>query len=71
GGIIQSRAQEVLRKAADLLAQIEQQGMFTTLEKGTFADIKRPMDGGKGLDGVVVKDHAYFNPFIALMKKEV
>ncbi|BAK46630.1 hypothetical protein CXIVA_06630 [Clostridium sp. SY8519] len=71
GGIIQSRAQEVLRKAADLLAQIEQQGMFATLEKGTFADIRRPMDGGKGLDGVVVKDHAYFNPFIALMKKEV
>lgn len=71
GGIIQSRANEVLAKATDLLAQIEQQGMFATLEQGIFADIKRPKNGGKGLDGVVVKDMSYFNPFIELMKKEV
>ena len=45
--------------------------MFATLEQGIFADIKRPKDGGKGLDGVVVKDDNYFNPFITLMKKEV
>ncbi len=70
-GIIQTRAQEVLQKAADLLEQIERQGMFATLEKGTFADIKRPMDGGKGLEGVVMKDALYFNPFIELMKREV
>ena len=71
GGIIQTRANEVLEKATNLLAEIEQQGMFATLEQGIFADIKRPKDGGKGLDGVVVKDAVYFNPFIALMKKEV
>lgn len=71
GGIIQTRANEVLAKATDLLGDIEEQGMFATLEKGIFADIKRPKDGGKGLDGVVVKDSVYFNPFIALMKKEV
>lgn len=71
GGIIQSRANEVLQKATDLLVEIEHQGMFATLEQGIFADIKRPKDGGKGLDGVVVKDDVYFNPFITLMKKEV
>ena len=71
GGIIQSRANEVLQKATDLLVEIEHQGMFATLEQGIFADIKRPKDGGKGLDGVVVKDDIYFNPFITLMKKEV
>ncbi|MBR0173819.1 MAG: lysine 5,6-aminomutase subunit alpha [Lachnospiraceae bacterium] len=71
GGIIQSRANEVLTKATSLLAEIEEQGLFTTLEKGTFADIKRPKDGGKGLDGVVEKSDVYFNPFIELMKKEV
>ena len=70
GGIIQTRANEVLEKATNLLAEIEQQGMFATLEQGIFADIKRPKDGGKGLDGVVVKDAVYFNPFITLMKKE-
>ena len=68
GGIIQSRAAEVLQKAADLLREIEELGMFQTLEKGIFADIKRPQDGGKGLAGVVPKLSGYINPFIPLMK---
>ena len=42
-----------------------------SLEKGIFADVKRPKDGGKGLAGVVVKDNVYFNPFIELMKGKV
>lgn len=67
-GIIQNRANEVVQKAADLLEKIEEQGMFETLEAGTFADIKRPRDGGRGLAGVVPKDEHYFNPFIDLMK---
>jgi beta-lysine 5,6-aminomutase alpha subunit len=71
GGIIQTRANEVLTKATDLLAEIEQLGLFTTIEKGIFADVKRPKDGGKGLNGVVVKDNVYFNPFIELMKGKV
>ena len=49
GGIMQNRAADVLKKATDLLAQIEQLGIFETLERGIFADIKRPRDGGKGL----------------------
>ena len=68
GGIIQSRAAEVLGKAAALLRDIESLGLFQTLEKGIFADIKRPQDGGKGLSGVVPKLPGYFNPFIPLMK---
>mgnify|MGYP005769615671 FL=1 len=68
GGIIETRANEVLQKAADLLKEIEHIGVFATLEKGIFADIKRPKDGGKGLDGVVEKDTFYFNPFIEVMK---
>jgi len=68
GGIIETRANEVLEKAADLLAEIEKIGVFATLEKGIFADIKRPKDGGKGLAGVVEKDAVYFNPFVEIMK---
>ena len=68
GGIIETRANEVLTKATNLLGEIEEMGLFTTLEKGVFADIKRPRDGGKGLSGVVLKDECYFNPFIELMK---
>jgi len=68
GGIIRERADFVLHKACDLLEEIEKQGIFATLEKGIFAGIKRPRDGGKGLEGVVVKDSSYFNPFIDRMK---
>jgi beta-lysine 5,6-aminomutase alpha subunit len=68
GGIMQSRANEVLQKAAELLKEMETVGLFGTLERGTFADIKRSRTGGKGLDGVVMKDENYFNPFVDLMK---
>ena len=44
--------------------------MFATLEQGIFADIKRPKNGGKGLEGVVVKANMYFNPFIDLMMRK-
>lgn len=68
-GIIQKRAEEVLDKACGLLAQIEKEGLFKTLENGIFAGVKRPIDGGKGLEGVIEKDKLYFNPFIELMKE--
>ena len=61
----------MLTKATDLLAEIEKLGLFTTIEKGIFADVKRPKDGGKGLAGVVIKDDKYFNPFIEVMKGKV
>ena len=67
GGIIQTRAQEVLRKATELLAQIEKEGLFKTIEEGKFGGVKRSRTGGKGLDGVAKKDSGYFNPFIDLM----
>jgi beta-lysine 5,6-aminomutase alpha subunit len=70
GGIIQSRANEVLDKACALLSQIEKNTLFTTLEQGIFAGIKRSRNGGKGLDGVVLKSEEYFNPFINLMLKD-
>lgn len=66
-GLIQKRAQFVLGEADKLLKEIEREGLFTTIEKGKFGGVKRPRDGGKGLDGVCVKDEAYFNPFIELM----
>lgn len=67
-GIIQLRAQQVLDQALELLQLIEKEGLFNALEKGIFADVKRPRTGGKGLNGVVEKGEHYFNPFINLMK---
>ena len=66
-GIIQNRAKEVLDKATVLLEKIEREGLFTALEKGIFADIKRPKNGGKGLDGVCAKGKNYSNPFVEIM----
>lgn len=66
-GIMAHRADEVLTKAADLLEKIEHDGLFATLEHGTFADIKRMRDGGKGLPGVVLRAEGYYNPFLTLL----
>ena len=66
-GIVQKRAQFVLDEADKLLAQIKKEGLFSTIEQGKFGGVKRPRDGGKGLEGVCTKDEKYFNPFIPLM----
>lgn len=60
-GIIQKRAHKVLDESLKLLKEIEDIGMFQSLEKGMFADTKRPIDGGKGLDGVFEKTPDYLN----------
>ena len=67
-GIMAHRADEVLTRAADLLQKIERDGLFATLERGTFADIKRMRDGGKGLGGVVLRSESYYNPFLTLLE---
>jgi beta-lysine 5,6-aminomutase alpha subunit len=70
-GLLQRRANEVLKQATNLLKSIAKEGLFKTIEKGIFAGIKRPIDGGKGLDGVIIKDKDYFNPFLETMSKEL
>ena len=67
GGMIQTRAQDVLKQAEGLLTQIEKEGLFQTIEQGKFGGVKRARTGGKGLDGVAKKDSGYLNPFIELM----
>lgn len=67
-GIVKQRAKQVLDNTIDLLSTLEKEGLFNALEKGMFADVKRPQNGGKGLDGVTLKQSHYFNPFVALMK---
>jgi beta-lysine 5,6-aminomutase alpha subunit len=66
-GIIQKRARQVLEDAHHMLKNIEVEGLMETIAQGKFAGVKRPVDGGKGLDGVVVKSDMYFNPFMDLM----
>lgn len=71
GGIMQTRQTKLFGKPPTFSVKLSRQGLFgTALEKGVFADIKRPRDGGKGLAGVVTKDDCYFNPFVELMHKK-
>jgi len=69
-GFINKRANEVLEQATDFLANVSEKGLFIALAEGEFADIKRPEDSGKGLDGVFKKSESYINPFIEKMKNK-
>ena len=70
-GRMQKRASEVLAKAADLLSQVAGIGLFTALERGMFADVKRTREGGKGLQGVFMQAAEYYNPFLDNMKAKL
>lgn len=68
GGICRERAKLVLNNTIALLEEIIKEGLFTALEKGIFGDVKRPKNGGKGLEGVTQKGENYYNPFVEIMK---
>jgi beta-lysine 5,6-aminomutase alpha subunit len=63
GGIIDRRAREVLAEAVTLLTRVAERGLMQAIEDGAFADVRRPRDGGRGLDGVFAKHPEYWNPF--------
>ena len=71
GGIIQSRAQEVLAGAHELLERIAEQGLFAAIEQATFGDVSRRVDEGRGIEGIVVTGEGYFNPLVELMGQAV
>ncbi|MCB5270326.1 MAG: lysine 5,6-aminomutase subunit alpha [Candidatus Cloacimonetes bacterium] len=68
---INRRANSVLLEATEFLEKVAAEGMFSAMAAGDFAEIKRPENGGKGLDGVFERDPDYFNPFMEQMKKEL
>lgn len=68
GGLIETRVEFVLDEAIKLLEELKNLGLFKALELGRFGDVKRPIDGGKGLSGVSIKQEEYFNPFIELLR---
>jgi len=70
-GIIQTRAKNVLDEVVEMLEDVNNKGLKTAIEEGNFADVKRPIDGGKGADGVIKKSNDYYNPFLEMMKAEL
>jgi beta-lysine 5,6-aminomutase alpha subunit len=67
GGIIQTRAQEVLAGARALLERIAGEGLFAAIEQATFGDVSRSIDEGRGIEGIVETGPDYFNPVVELM----
>ncbi|MFQ5662122.1 MAG: lysine 5,6-aminomutase subunit alpha TIM-barrel domain-containing protein, partial [Candidatus Paceibacteria bacterium] len=70
-GIVANRAKEVLDRTIEFLKEVEETGLFDSIEKGLFADIKRQKDGGKGYEGVFKKSPEYWNPVEGFLKKEL
>jgi beta-lysine 5,6-aminomutase alpha subunit len=68
GGIIQTRAREVLSQAHELLERIADVGMFRAIEDGTFGDVRRRIDEGRGIEGILTTEEGYFNPTVELMQ---
>ena len=71
-GLIATRAQHVLGEAVDLLQSIvdSEGGLLEAIGHGTFGGMRRPADGGRGLDGVVVRDEHYVNPVSEILEGE-
>jgi beta-lysine 5,6-aminomutase alpha subunit len=65
GGIIASRATQVLTEAHTLLQEVASEGIWAAIARGAFADVKRSREGGKGFQGVVAKGPSYQNPLLA------
>ena len=68
GGIIQTRAREVLADAHALLERIAEQGLFAALGEGVFGDVPRQLDDGRGIEGIVETNPGYCNPVNELMR---
>jgi len=68
GGIIQTRAREVLERAHELLARIAHVGLFAALGDGVFGDVRRDVGEGRGVEGIVATEEGYLNPVAELMR---
>jgi beta-lysine 5,6-aminomutase alpha subunit len=67
GGIIQTHAQRVLAGARETLERIAETGLFEAIAAGTFGDVKRREDEGRGIEGILAVEEGYFNPVVELM----
>lgn len=70
GGIVQSRAADVLRDAHGMLEEIVEIGLFAAIERGMFGDVSRTRDGGRGADGIVELEAGYLSPLTATATTE-
>jgi beta-lysine 5,6-aminomutase alpha subunit len=68
GGRIAQRAVQVLDEALAQLEEVARDGIWDSIGRGAFADVKRTRTGGKGYAGVVQKHAHYMNPLLAALE---
>jgi beta-lysine 5,6-aminomutase alpha subunit len=68
-GRVVRRARQVLAEAHELLGGVAEEGLFSAVARGVFADVKRPETGGRGLNGVVEKGAGYLNPILEALER--
>jgi beta-lysine 5,6-aminomutase alpha subunit len=67
GGTIDSWAAKVLDETLAHLEMIRSKGLSKAIEEKAFAEVSRKETGGKGYDGVIVREDGYLNPFFELL----
>ncbi|MFP4661610.1 MAG: lysine 5,6-aminomutase subunit alpha [Halanaerobiales bacterium] len=70
-GKIQKRADKVLGETVEMLKTISDKGLMKSIEERMFADISRPINEGKGADGVIEKADSYYNPFMDIFREDL
>ncbi len=68
-GFIARRARTVLGEAVELLERVVDDGLLEAIGDGTFGLMRRPADGGRGLDGVEQRADGYLNPATDLLEE--
>ncbi|MFZ9595366.1 MAG: lysine 5,6-aminomutase subunit alpha TIM-barrel domain-containing protein [Bdellovibrionia bacterium] len=66
-GVIEEWAARVLDETVAHLRGIEQKGLFQAIEQKAFAEVSRTPRGGKGYDGVILREPEYLNPFFEIL----
>ncbi|MEE8398393.1 MAG: lysine 5,6-aminomutase subunit alpha, partial [Desulfobacterales bacterium] len=69
-GFIARRAQKVLDEAERFLEQIDTSGLMKAISRGKFANIRRPINSGKGAEDVFKKGKHYSNPIMDILEAE-
>lgn len=68
-GIMGRRAVQVLDEALELLEEVKAETIWSAIERGAFADVKRTKTGGKGYAGVHERAKDYVNPILTALEK--
>jgi beta-lysine 5,6-aminomutase alpha subunit len=69
GGIVETRARDVLASARRLLEEVRRDTIWDAIGRGAFADVKRTRTGGKGHAGVAARHPDYVNPILEALER--